>query len=117
MALLRAPIIASRIQPSVRQGGSPPAANSALTSANGSANTVCSNLIISRMIRSLVSILQPELLPDAVHPPLHLRVHHDVGGPGAREALTGPLGGGVDSHLGAEVREDGGVVELVDRAL
>src|SRR5437879_1172804 len=103
------------IQPSVRHAGSPPAANSALTSANGSANTVCSNLIISRMIPRRLNMLEPQLFPHCVHPPFHLGGHHDVGRPGAIEALAGPLGGGVDAHLRAEVRQDSGVVELVDR--
>ena len=51
IAQLRAPTMATSIQPRTPHGGTPPAAKKALMTANGSAKTVCSNLIISRMMR------------------------------------------------------------------
>ena len=50
IAALRAPTMAITIQNSFGASGQPPAARMALSRANGRANTVCSNLIISRVI-------------------------------------------------------------------
>ena len=47
----RAATIATTIQPSVRQRGSPPAASSTAVSANGRAKIECSHLIISSVVR------------------------------------------------------------------
>ena len=47
MAQVRAPTIAKTIQPNVAGPGTPRADRKAPMKANGSANTVCSNLIIS----------------------------------------------------------------------
>src|SRR5688572_13495821 len=50
IAALRAPTMAITIQNSFGASGQPPEARMALNRANGRANTVCSNLIISRVI-------------------------------------------------------------------
>src|SRR5260370_39604944 len=47
IAALRAATMQTTISPSTRNGGHPPAARNAPVSANGSANTECSHLIIS----------------------------------------------------------------------
>ena len=53
MAALRAPTMASRIHNSLDLFGTPPEARMALNKANGKAKTVCSNLIISRVVLKL----------------------------------------------------------------
>src|SRR6185312_7905357 len=53
MAALRAPTMATTIQPSTPHGGQPPAASMAPSSAKGRAKTECSNLIISSVRRVL----------------------------------------------------------------
>ena len=50
IAALRAPTMATRIHVSCHQRGNPPLASNAPIKANGNANTVCSNLIISNVI-------------------------------------------------------------------
>jgi len=50
IAAVRAPTIAIRIQNAWYRVGRPRAASSAAVNANGRANTVCANLIISRKI-------------------------------------------------------------------
>src|SRR5262245_39514604 len=52
IAALRAPTMAITIQSNLGASGQPPEARMALSRANGSAKTVCSNLICSRVIRS-----------------------------------------------------------------
>src|SRR6266567_6050765 len=51
MAVERAPTIATVIQTSCNADGTPPAANTAPRKANGNANSVCSILIISSVVR------------------------------------------------------------------
>ena len=52
MAALRAPTMATISQKTCRQAGQPRAASIAPVSANGSAKTECSNLIISSVVRN-----------------------------------------------------------------
>ena len=56
MAAERAPTMATETHSTVRSDGSPSAASTMPVNAKGRANTVCSNLIISRMILILLSI-------------------------------------------------------------
>ncbi len=49
--------------------------------------------------------LQPRLLPQCVHPPLHFRRHLDHVGPWAREAFPRPFARGVYAHLRAVIRK------------
>src|SRR6185436_11255901 len=52
MAALRAPTMAATIQSTVHHAGHPPAARTMPRNANGRANSVCSNLIISSTVES-----------------------------------------------------------------
>jgi len=55
MAALRAPTIASKIQPALSARGSPLAARNAPMNAKGRAKIVCSIFIISRVILSFLN--------------------------------------------------------------
>jgi hypothetical protein len=56
MAALRAPTMAVRIHPNCHLDGTPPLASNAPIKANGKVKTVCSNLIMSRVIFNLRKI-------------------------------------------------------------
>src|SRR5262249_19233987 len=57
-----------------------------------------------------------ELFPDRVDVLLHFVVHHDGIGPFTLEALTAPLSGRIDAHLGAEAHDGSGMVQDIHGA-
>src|SRR5215475_4569420 len=52
-----------------------------------------------------------ELFPDRVDVLLHFVVHYDGIGPFTLEALTAPLSGRIDAHLGAEAHDGSSMVQ------